>query len=67
MAFDGYSLSQVSYVQKIGESYYVNGEETDDVGYLSERTTILKHAEAYNVGNSKGASTEEGESFILAY
>ena len=67
VAFDGYSLSQISYVQKIGESYYVNGEETDDVGYLSERTTILKHAEAYNVGNSKGASTEEGENFILAY
>lgn len=65
--FDGYSVSQISYVQKIGDTYYVNGEETDDVGYLSERTTILKHADAYNVGNTKGASIEEGEAFILAY
>lgn len=65
--FDGYSLSQVSYVQNIGETYYVNGAETDDVDYLSERTTILKHADAYNVGNTKGARTEEGEAFILAY
>lgn len=65
--FDGYNVTQTSYVQKIGDNYYVNGAETDDVDYLSERTTILKHADAYNVGNTKGASTEEGEAFILAY
>lgn len=65
--YDGANLTQISYVQKIGETYYVNGEETDDVDYLSERTTILAHADAYNVGNSKSASIEEGEGFILAY
>lgn len=65
--FDGSSLTQLSYCQEIGETYYVNGAEVSDVDYLSERTYILSFADAYNVGNSKGADMEGAEGFILAY
>lgn len=65
--FDGGELTQLSYCQEIGGTYYVNGAETNDVNYLSERTYILSFADAYNVGNSKGADLKDAEAFILAY
>lgn len=65
--FDGSSLTTVSYCQELGGTYYVNGAESNDVDYLSARTSILAHADAYNVGNSKGVSLDDGETYILAY
>lgn len=65
--FDGSNLTQIAYCQEIGSTYYVDGTESNDVDYLSARTSILSHADAYNVGNSKGASLDEGETYILAY
>lgn len=65
--FDGSSLTTVSYCQEIGGVYYVNGAESNDVDYLSTRTSILAHADAYNVGNSKGVSLDDSETYILAY
>lgn len=65
--FDGNTLTQLSYCQEIGGTYYVNGAEVSDVDYLSERTYILSFADVYNVGNSKGADMEGAENFILTY
>ena len=65
--YDGNSLTQVSYCQEMGGTYYVNGAESNDVDYLSARTSILSHADAYNVGNSKGASLDDGETYILTF
>lgn len=65
--YDGSSLTQISYCQEMGSTYYVNGTESSDVDYLSARTSILSHADAYNVGNSKGSNLSDGETYILTY
>ncbi len=65
--YDGTSLSTGSYVQYLEGTYYVGGAESSDVDYLAAKTEILSYADAYNVGNSKHVSIEDGESYILAY
>lgn len=65
--YDGSTLTQISYCQEIGGAYYIDGAESNDVDYLSARTSILSHADAYNVGNSKGVSLEDGETYILTF
>lgn len=65
--YDGSSIVEVSYCQKIDSKYYVNGEETNDVDYLSSQSGILAHANDKTIQNSGYKSINDSESYIIAY
>lgn len=65
--YDGESLEEGEDCKKIGETYYVNGQEVSDSDYLSVRTGILAHASAYTIHNSKNSSIEDAMDYIMLF
>ena len=66
-AYDGSKLAEEDDCKKVGESYYVNGQEVSDADYLSVRTGILAHASAYTIKNSKNAAIEDAFDYIMLF
>lgn len=67
MQYDGSSIYEGSSCQNIGGTYYANYAETDNVGFLSARTSILSHQNEWKISNSGYTSLRDSESYILAY
>lgn len=65
--FDGSSLYEVSSCQDMGDVYYVNHEESDELGFMSQRTIILGHESEKNIANSESESLDNAEKLIMAY
>jgi len=67
VVYDGTSFSVESYCQYIGEVYYVDGKEVDDVAYLSAQSAILAHVNEIKVKNSGYVSITDGKKYIMEY
>ncbi len=66
-SYDGEKLTEGEDCKKIGESYYVNGQEVSDADYLSVRTGILAHASAYTLKNSKSSDIADAMEYIMFF
>lgn len=66
-SYDGEKLTEGEDCKKVGESYYVNGQEVSDADFLSVRTGILAHASAYTLKNSKSVNVENAVEYIMLF
>lgn len=67
-SFDGASLIETDSCQDMGgETYYVNGAESDEISFMSQRTIILAHQSEKNVANQKYDNLSNAEKYIMAY
>ena len=65
--YDGETLTEGEDCKKVGDSYYVNGQDVNDADYLSVRTGILAHASAYTLKNSKNSDLEGAREYIMLF
>jgi hypothetical protein len=65
--YDGQTLSAGRSAQKFGDSYYVNGEESVDIDYLSAQTSILLNQDVNRIQNSGYVSLEDYKEYIVSY
>ncbi|MBQ8913376.1 MAG: hypothetical protein IJ054_04945, partial [Lachnospiraceae bacterium] len=66
-SYDGEKLTEGEDCKKIGENYYINGQEVSDADYLSVRTGILAHASAYTLKNSKSVDIADAMEYIMFF
>lgn len=66
-SYDGETLAEGDDCKRVGESYYVNGQEVSDADFLSVRTGILAHASAYTLKNSKSANIADAIEYIMLF
>ena len=66
-SYDGEKLTEGEDCKKVGDSYYVNGQDVSDADYLSVRTGILAHASAYTIKNSKNSDLENAREYIMLF
>ena len=66
-SYDGETLTEGEDCKKVGDSYYVNGQDVSDADYLSVRTGILAHASAYTIKNSKNSDLEGAREYIMLF
>jgi hypothetical protein len=65
--YDGESLTAGKSAQKIGDKYYINGEESTDIDYLSAQTAIMLNQDVTRVQNSGYVSLEDYKEYIMSY
>lgn len=67
IAYDGATFTVEKYCQHIGEVYYVDGEEVDDVEFLSAQSDILATVNEIKIKNSGYVSITDGKKYIMEY
>jgi hypothetical protein len=65
--YDGESLTAGKSAQKIGDKYYINGEESTDIDYLSAQTAIMLNQDVTRIQNSGYVSLEDYKEYIMSY
>ena len=66
-SYDGETLTEGEECKKVGDSYYVNGQDVSDADFLSVRTGILAHASAYTIKNSKNSDLAGAREYIMLF
>lgn len=66
-AYDGSYLSTVTYCQRFGDTYSIQGSECDDVKYLAEKTDILSHESVDTIKFVGYTSMDDAKRFVLTY
>jgi hypothetical protein len=65
--YDGESLTAGKSAQKIGDKYYINGEESTDIDYLSAQTAIMLNQDVTRIQNSGYVSLDDYKEYIMSY